>query len=284
MKSARLYASLLEPTSTTEGFQCYFAEGARERLERLGLSSPHGILRAERGDCVRAAPGRRTWRIRDTDDGAEFFLKQYAPGSGRFGKIARFRTPARLEAERLLALSQLGLPVPPLVFACWERGGGPGASGVTVQRAVPGHGLDELMKAASVEACERALLRDVLPILVGLHAAGYFHRDFYSGHLLAERLGAPVSLIDVARARRGAGPGQRLRVKDLAAALASFYDRVRRPSLVRAFLGYCRDVDLPLRWRGRNGRRRLAQAVVRKARRIRRHAPRHDDPGFGPPF
>ena len=279
LKSARLYASLLEPTSTAEGFRCHFAPGARERLEGLGLSSPRRVLGADLGELVRESPGRRTWRFRDPRDGVELFLKQYEAGSGRSGKISRLLAPARIEAQRLLELGRAGLPVPELLFACWGRG--PGA---TMQRAVPGIGLDELMRGAARRECESAFSSHVAPLLTAMHAAGFFHRDFYSGHLLARGLGEELSLIDVARVRRWPGPGQRLRVKDLAAALASFYEHVGPTCFLRAFASYCEGVELPLRWRGAAGKRRLARAVVRKARRIRRHRPLRDEPGFDAEF
>lgn len=247
-------------------------------MASLGLDGPIHVLEARSGEAVREAPGRRTWKLCDPRDGVDLYLKQYAAGAGRSGRIARWRSPAEVEALRLVELGRAGLPVPELVYACWRAG--PRYDGATIQRSVPGSGLDELMSSAPEPDCGQVLCAQVVPIVAELHSACFFHRDLYSGHLIAERLGAPLTLVDVARVRRDAGFRQRLRVKDLAAILASFFDRVHVRALLRAFVLYCTRVALPARWIGRGGRRALARAVVRKARRIRRHRPRFDAPDF----
>lgn len=256
--------------------QTFAAEGAWPRLVAAGVGESSRILDGRIGELVRETPGRRTWRFTDAA-GVELYLKQYAPGSGRAGKVARLAAPARIEARRLLDLRAAGLPVPELLFACWSRWGGRG-KGATIQVGHPGTGVDVLLENATESARERFVLERLAPLVRRLHAAGFYHRDLYSGHFVATDLDSDPHLIDVARVRDSPGIGQRLRVKDLAAQLVSLRGLVSDTCLLRAFAIYRGGVDLPARWRGRSGGRALLGRVQRKAVRIVRHVPRHDPP------
>jgi tRNA A-37 threonylcarbamoyl transferase component Bud32 len=93
-----------------------------------------------------------------------------------------------------------------------------------------------------------------------LHACGLVHRDLYLCHLFVEKGGHQVTLIDLARMTRTLS--HRLRVKDLAALAMSAEGLASRTQLWRGLRRY-------------GGDKRLARAVIRKARRMKRHVPRN---------
>lgn len=295
LESTRLYAALRTLTSTDDA-RFVFLVADEARLEASGLAECFGVTRPEAipparlvgerfGCLVRETDGRRSARLDagvgggGAAGGLGVFIKQYDAGSGRSGKIARRAAPARIEAERLVQLGRLGLPVPELLFACWSRSGGRGP-GATVQVVIEGRGLDEVFAEASEAARARCVEKALLPIVVRLHECGYFHRDLYLGHFLGEVQADHQirvhGLVDVARAVRSAGFLGRLRVKDLAALLVSLDPWVSRRVLFRAYIEYAACLELPARWTGRGGRRRLLRAVMRRAARMLRHRPRFD--------
>jgi hypothetical protein len=79
-------------------------------------------------------------------------------------------------------------------------------------------------------------------------------------------------LIDCGRARHARRLGRRWIVKDLAALLSSTPERVGARPRLAFFARYLRAAAPGL---GRRARRALARSVVKKARRLAAHAPRH---------
>ena len=285
-------------------FESFLQPGAEAVLLQLGFAQPVALLgfagcvqeeprSAATGlsqvEVVRETPGRRSWRL-EAADGGTYYLKQYAPGAGRKGKIARWAAPARLEAQCLRDMAGAGLPVPELVCACWLRSSWPGAAcgraggagpGAVLMRGLPGRGVDELLPLAAPDLCRDFFLERLLPFVRRLHSLDFYHRDLYSGHFLAQSLAQQPALVDVARVRRSAGPWGRLRVKDLAALLFSFRPYVSDWTLLRAYVSYIRGLPQAAgsgRGSRRQARRRLAQRVQRRARRMARHVPNWDVP------
>ncbi|MCB9917102.1 MAG: hypothetical protein H6832_01705 [Planctomycetes bacterium] len=241
---------------------------------------PERLVNGRIGTLVRETPGRRTFRVEPTRGGeGAVLVKQYDPGAGRRGKIARWAAPARIECQRLLELADGGMPVPRLLFGCWSRLGGFGP-GATIQAALPGDGLDEVFPRAQSVARAQCALEALLPLVCELHGAGYVHRDLYLGHVLGRLDDSGEirihGLVDVARATTRHGWGQRLRVKDLAALCVSLAPWVENRVLVRGFVSYCDGSVLPPRWCSRSGKRRLLTAILARADRMRRHRPRFD--------
>lgn len=106
----------------------------------------------------------------------------------------------------------------------------------------------------------RRAVRALADLARRLHACGLVHRDLYLCHLFVAPGSDELTLIDLARMERSTA--RRRRVKDLAALYWS-----ARP--------LCSNTDL---WRGLRrygGDKRLARAVIRKARRMARHIPRN---------
>ncbi|MCA8968222.1 MAG: hypothetical protein KDC95_00510 [Planctomycetes bacterium] len=295
MESARLYASFRKLTSVHDR-RIHIVSAMRPGSSEATLAQiaaslggasietvrPERLVNGRIGTLVRETPGRRTFRVEPVPGGeGAVVVKQYAPGAGRRGKIARWAAPAQIECQRLLELGRAGIPVPRLLFGCWSRLGGFGP-GVTIQAALPGEGLDEVFPRAHPVARTRCALADLLPLVRELHGAGYVHRDLYLGHVLGQLDDSGRirihGLVDVARATTRHGWGHRLRVKDLAALFVSLAPWVETRILLRGFASYCAGSVLPARWCGRSGRRRLLAAILARAERMRRHRPRFDPP------
>jgi len=234
-----------------------------DRLERWGTEPERWLRRV---------PGRETLVVRAAD-GAPVVLKCYVGDERRDAWYERLRgraprSPARREFQNLVALASAGLPVPRPLGLCEARRGTGRASLVCMELVEHDETLVErLAEGLGERARERSAL---LELVVRLHREGWYHRDLYLQHVLWTAGGAV--LIDVGRARRETRPRTRWFVKDLAALWHSAPPAIGAHE-ARAFL----DDYLAARAVPSAERDRWRRSIVRKARRIARHAPRWVD-------
>ncbi|HET6202194.1 MAG TPA: lipopolysaccharide kinase InaA family protein [Planctomycetota bacterium] len=167
---------------------------------------------------------------------------------------------ARIECENLLELRARGFSVPePLA---WGKNG---PESFALLRPVRGTPLDAWLRGRgrSDPRARGRVLRELAALLARFHGERRFHRDLYACHVLVGAHGG-LSLIDLARARRGRLVRRRWFVKDLAALASSVpsppTSRTDRVRFLRAYLSA----------RGRAGELRAwALAVERRVARLR---------------
>jgi len=217
---------------------------------------------------LRVGPGRVTFAARGTN-GAEVIVKRFR-GTPRGERLrARLtlearRSPGRREYDALVALAELGLPLPRALG--WHE---VGEDSLVVQERVP---FDETLRERLTRRPQDAahFRPAVEAIALQLHAAGWYHRDLYLDHFLVRGDGPETTLIDVGRARHGTAPRARWFVKDLAALQHSTPAAVGPRPRLRLLASWldARGVT------GRRARRRWARAILRKAQRMAAHVPR----------
>jgi tRNA A-37 threonylcarbamoyl transferase component Bud32 len=231
---------------------------AAEEVAALGLAEgrpPEGAR------ALRLAPLHRTFLVPGVA-GAERILKVHRgrPILDLLRDVPTGRAllpPARIECENLLELRERGFSVPEPI--AWGR---EGPESFALLRPVPGIPLDAWLRRTADRAARRRVLGDLARLLARFHDEGRYHRDLYACHVLVSAHGA-LSLIDLARARRGWFVRRRWFVKDLAALAFSLpspsvsgADRIR---FLRAYLDA----------RGRaRGLRRWARAIRRRRARL----------------
>lgn len=227
--------------------------------------------RNPRETCVplREAPGRETRYVRR---GAERWIEKRFDGADRREawrerlRGAAPRSPARREFDALEALREAGVSVPrPLDLA--EDGA---RSRLRLEFVPHAETLRErLGRAAPAE--RRAWSDRLLRLVLRLHGAGWYHRDLYLEHVLLRAGDEELVLIDLGRARRDRRTRRRWFEKDLAALAHSAPDTVGDAERLRFLAGYLdgRGVER------RRERRGFARAVLRRARRMADHLPRH---------
>jgi len=239
-----------------------------------GRDFPDSLLDLVPPRFLRRVRGRESFE--HSLDGARVIVKRFHGGEPRdwWSERARglaLRSPARVEAENLLALRARGFAVPePLGWAedlaarvnPW-RGSG---RSLLVQRYVE---HERTLADGGSDAAARAL-----GSFVGrLHAAGWCHRDLYLEHFLVTRDG--LVLIDLGRARRALALARRWIVKDLAALLMSCPTDVCRRRRLRVLAAWRREQPEARRLGLRGAAlARFVAAIERKARRLREHAPK----------
>lgn len=215
-----------------------------------------GLWNGALGRTVRCVPTRRTVA---TPAGAGWL----------FGKWRRgHHASAAAEWHWLHALRQIGLDTAEPVAWIGSR-----RRSLLVTRGVAGRGADawaqDALRDGWFDELVRWACRQVAPRVRSLHDRGLFYRDLYWNHVFAEapRAGTPPTFLDCERVLRVRWGRARWRVKDLAGLLASAPAGLPpRGGLrfARAYFG-----GRLRRWR------RVLQAIVRKAGRIRAHAPRY---------
>jgi hypothetical protein len=210
------------------------------------------------GCTVRCVPTRRTVVARVGDE--HWF------GKWRTGR----RRSAAAEWHWLHVLPMLGLRTPSPI--AWL---GSGRRTLLITAALPGRALDAWAIDAHREGWLDQLVAwacaNVAPAVRTLHARGLVYRDLYWNHVFADDplRSSTVSFLDVERVFHPRWRRRRWIVKDLAGLLSSLPVPVSARGKLR-FLRAC--LQQPLR---DSGSRWLLRAIVAKAARIARHAPRY---------
>lgn len=248
-------------------------------------SDPSAESRDESGSgadqVLRAMPGRTT-SVR-TLDGVPRVRKDFVGDEPRdwwFERLHRWRprSPAERERAAWVALAELGL-VPRVAVASSDFDPVPRWS---VPR--PGRGARSRLELGWVDhRCDAAAwlaeqpsperLEAILAVVVGLHRAGWYHRDLYLCHLVVG-LEGQLWVLDLGRARHQPHPRRRWFVKDLAALELSAPARVSRAARLRWLKAWLAEV-LAVAADDRATRRAWVERVTAKARRLAAHRPRH---------
>jgi len=232
-----------------------------------------GIMALD-GAVYRALEGRRTVRVER--GGRAFFVKQHCGvGWGAIVKaLARLRRPvlgADPEWRAIEHLQTAGIAT--------ARLAGKGARGANPARRESFVVLEDLGDVISLEdlvrtwsaappdpADRRRLVRAVADLARGMHACGLNHRDFYLCHILKERGGDRLYLLDLHRAQVRPRVPRRWLVKDLGglyfSALGAGLTRHDRLRFIAAYQ------DRPLRQALAGPGAGLWRAVERRARRL----------------
>lgn len=258
------------------------------------------LMHLEVGPALRRMPGRETFLVDLADPRAPRPLDVDGDAAGQIpaathpAVVKRYwtsdaaearaellrgrfpRSPARREAENLVALAALGLSVPGVLYFCES-----GSASLVVLEYVP-HAR-HLRDGASLSATQLAWLAD---FAAELHAGGWYHRDLYLNHVLETAAGELV-VIDVGRARHARRPRRRWLEKDLGALLASSslaLDGRADPRALRWLATYLAQLECAAARgasavkppRSRQAKRRFLRGILRRARHMRAHTPRHD--------
>lgn len=210
------------------------------------------------GCTVRCVPTRRTVVAAVADQ--NWFAKW------RTGR----RRSAAAEWHWLHVLPMLGLRTPAPI--AWL---GKGRRTLLVTAALSGRALDAWAIDAQREGWLDELVAwacaNVAPAVRALHSRGLVYRDLYWNHLFADdpRRGGAASFLDVERVFRPRWRRRRWIVKDLAGLLSSLPVPIGARGKLR-FLRACLPEPLDS-----SRSRSLLRAIVAKAARIARHAPRY---------
>ncbi len=240
-------------------------------LEELFALTPTTFLRRMPGRETFVWPGREG-RIVKRFVGGESRDRWYERLRGRTP-----RSPARREAENLVALAHDGIAVPQALG--WaekdSRSGGSGSRSAMVMGTVP-HDRDLRACLAQAEPAEvERWLEPLARVVADLHRRGWYHRDLYLQHFVLHAETEELFLLDVGRARRESSPRRRWFVKDLAALLHSTPRAVSTDQRARFLARW-------LELTGFSGRAAdWTRAIQAKAKRLAAHAPRRARPGSG---
>jgi len=221
-------------------------------------------LMAIDGEVHRAKEGRRTVGFRR--GGRLFFIKQHRGVGWReiLRNLAILKAPvlgAANEYRALTALARAGIGAPrPLGYGA--RGVNPARlrSFVVMQALEDVVTLEDLTRDWPARPPEprakRRLIRAVGELARRMHGIGLNHRDFYLCHILKDRAGDGLYLLDLHRAQIRPAVPRRWRVKDLAGLLMSALEigltRRDRLRFVAAYAGRTWRAALredPLLWR-----------------------------------
>lgn len=244
----------------------WIREDLRALFEGLDLD---GFLALGESVAKRSPDGTRT-TSRFERGGRAFYVKAHT-GVG-WGELAKnwlqgkhAVVDAATEVRALERCAERGVPAPRLAAHGTDGAAAAARRSFVVTEAIePAERLTERLEREAARpdagARRRAWAR-ALGLLVGeLHAAGLAHRDLYLTHVLVRGPDAAepeLALIDLHRALPA---DERLRVKDLAALLAS----ARRAGATRAdALRFLRAYGVP------GDERALARRVARRAARVK---------------
>ncbi len=174
------------------------------------------------------------------------------------------------EYQNLVDLDAAGFRVPSALG--WA---GLGRRSAVLMERIPARAnlRDHLATCSSTE--RRIWLRRLARQVAAFHSAGWYHRDLYLQHFLVPEDMRPGDFvwIDVGRARREQRPRARWWVKDIAQLLHSCPPEVPFDDRLAFLLRY-----LDLRnIKGEDARRRWANEVEDKRRRMAAHTPRHGE-------
>ncbi|MFT4542015.1 MAG: hypothetical protein ACI841_001329 [Planctomycetota bacterium] len=256
------------------------AQGLEKLLEELMGGTPARFLRR--------VPGRETFASSELPGvPGGWIVKRFGRGPRAddwFERVrgAGVRPPARREFENLMALEQLGLPVPQAVL--W----GAQVSGdrsLVVMREIE---HKSTLRDALAGNYPPAGMESLLALVLGLHKSGWYHRDLYLQHFVIphrqdggelERGGImprprELMLLDLGRCRKDAGARRRWFEKDIAALFHSCPQAVSRQTQLRFLSRYLDGRGLALGPAGRPERREWARAIEKRRARMASHTPR----------
>ena len=265
----------------------WFDRRFSEPLRRAGLIGFEQIMTRADCRCEKWLEDREVWhmRVRSPDDRARgLYLKKHHVRSlgSRLRALLGLqpaKTPARIEAANVAALSTEGIAVMRLIaYGERLRGDGLQESFVITEELENYSEMHHYLRGRfvlspcahrSARDCDlMRLISDVAQIARRLHAAGYNHRDLYCCHFFVKDV-AParreIRLIDLQRVQRRRWFRRRWIVKDLAqlawSAPSCCIKRTHKMAFIREYLG----VD-----KLRPADKRLIRAVLRKQRRMER--------------
>ncbi|HUJ78790.1 MAG TPA: glycosyltransferase [Nitrospiria bacterium] len=254
----------------------------RSLLERHGLGTFESLMGYEEGIVVKHQKGKRIFQLRLEWEGAPivFYLKRHRLPltAGQrlmhlFGR--RVYTEGGKEWESILAFHDRQLPsATPVAMGERVLPGGIQESFVLTRGLEEYEPLESLapkrfalpLSAERVKE-KRTLIRAIAGLTAAMHWHGFYHRDFYSPHLMLRKDGPPLSpdlkLIDLQRVLAFPWLRRRWKVKDLASIHFSFQHLgLTRTDKMRFLKTYH-----PLAARDRS----LVSAILRKTDRIARH-------------
>ncbi|OPZ17141.1 MAG: Lipopolysaccharide kinase (Kdo/WaaP) family protein [candidate division BRC1 bacterium ADurb.BinA364] len=219
----------LIPESFAPRYIAFAPRGMRGWIDRAFYDS---LGAAERADPLRllAAPGARVVK-----DGRNLLVRAELPigGAARTVWIKRFRPVGPIgwaarafragKAERgwnaAFALLEAGIDTPRPLLGLRATGWAGNAKGLLAVEHAEGEPLRALRKRLPAAGPERRRLAEALAAFAAaLHDAGFRHRDFSGGNIVARQRpegGCAFSLIDVNRMRRAARLGLHARMRDL---------------------------------------------------------------------
>jgi tRNA A-37 threonylcarbamoyl transferase component Bud32 len=232
-------------------------DGPSEHVARLAAAGLHTVA-----DVL-----SRATQVRDLPERSNHLLR--VAGHAYHVKREKRRRRAR-EAAGLVVAGRAGVPVARLAFHGTDRR--LGALTGTVDLA-PARPLDDLLREGLPRPQALAALRALAVAAAALHQARLHHHDLYLNHVFVDPRDpdARVTLIDLERLTSHHGILGRTVVKDLAAIESSIPEGLLTCHERARFLaGYLAARRFPVR----TLLGPLLRRVVRKAARIRAHAPR----------
>lgn len=241
------------------------------------------VMARQGGRVVRDFPGRQTIRLELKEPDGRIqpvYLKRYERRYlSRIGWIQRWaRWPgaedeAWREWDNLQKLRALGLGTATPIAIGQEKVRGVVTRSFLMTAEVAGAEEGHRFAKQAGAAERRRFLRQTAELARRFHAAGFVHKDFYLGHVLAVRGAADpkLFLIDLQRAVRPCCLRQRWIAKDLGAlAYSSLRAGLSRTDWWRCFKTYCGPKKL-----GRS-EKRLAHQVLRRVDWLSTRRPKHD--------
>jgi UDP-glucose:(heptosyl)LPS alpha-1,3-glucosyltransferase len=213
----------------------------RTLLERHGLHRFESLMGYEEGIVVKNQKGKRIFQLRLESEGTPvvFYLKRHRLPLTAWQRLLRLIgrpvwTEGRKEWEYLLAFHDRQLPAATPV-AMGERilPGGIQESFVITKGLDEYEPLESLapkrfaLPLSSERVMEkRTLIRAIAKLTARMHWHGFYHRDYYSAHLMLHKQGTALSpdirLIDLQRVLEFPWLARRWMIKDLASVHFSF--------------------------------------------------------------
>jgi UDP-glucose:(heptosyl)LPS alpha-1,3-glucosyltransferase len=290
IRDAERPAKRLRASLTTAGEDLVMNGDYAELLAQHGLDKFETLMGHKEGILLKNDKGKRIFQLRLEWNGAPavFYLKRHRlplTPAQRLMRLAgrRIMTEGRKEWDHILTFHDRLLPtVTPVAMGERILPDGIQESflvtrGLTeyepLESLVPKHFVQPLDPAVVRE--KRALIQAVGGLTANMHWNGFYHRDYYSVHLMLRKDGVASSpdivLIDLQRVLRSPWFRRRWKVKDLASIHFSSRDwGLTRTDKLRFLAAYH-----PLAARDRS----LMNAIIHKTEFISRHFRPFHGPG-----
>lgn len=241
-------------------------------LHRHGLDTFEAFYGERAGKLLREVGPRANLRLTLERDGrpVSFFLKRHEPPRARdklraWVRLARPKSPARVEWDNIFRLAHLGIAtMPPVALGDDPLSGRSFLLTAEIDRALPADEFACEQLSCDVSARGR-FARGIGELVRTLHAAGMTHRDLYLCHVFVREVGPDFQLHLIDLQRLGPRLLRRWKVKDVAQLEYSRDPNVLRRADAMRFLHAYFAVG---RLSGRE--KRFVRAVLRKVRRMRR--------------